>query len=312
MKYELPSIRNPLKIGTRGSPLALVQAKKVLFRLSSEFQLPEAAFKIIKITTRGDLIADRSLSELGGKGLFTKEIEDDLLNGKIDVAVHSMKDMPSKQPKGLIIDSYLPRQDTRDAFLSYKYSSIKNIDTGIKVGTSSVRRRAQILNLRPDLKVVNFRGNVQTRVDKLKKSSVSATFLAMAGLNRLKVVDVPIFPIDIEEMLPAVAQGVIGVERRVEDNNVAYLLHRINDPNTEECMRCERAYLKKLDGSCQSPIAGIATLEDGNINFKAEILRLDGIKKFTAQGSALIQDSEQLGLDIALKLKEKIKSGFSF
>ena len=312
MKYELPSIRNPLKIGTRGSPLALVQAKKVLFRLSSEFQLPEAAFKIIKITTRGDLIADRSLSELGGKGLFTKEIEDDLLDRKIDVAVHSMKDMPSEQPKGLIIDSYLSREDVRDAFLSYEYSSIKNIDNGIIIGTSSVRRRAQILNLRPDLKVINFRGNVQTRLDNLKKSSVSATFLAMAGLNRLKVVDVPIFPIDIEEMLPAVAQGVIGVERRVEDNNVAYLLHRINDPNTEECMRCERAYLKKLDGSCQSPIAGIATLEDGNINFKAEILRPDGITKFTAQGSALRQDSEELGLDIALKLKEKINSSFSF
>ena len=223
-----------------------------------------------------------------------------------------MKDMPSEQPKGLIIDSYLSREDVRDAFLSYEYSSIKNIDNGIKVGTSSVRRRAQILNLRPDLKVVNFRGNVQTRVDKLKKSSVSATFLAMAGLNRLKVVDVPIFPMDIEEMLPAVAQGVIGVERRVEDNNVAYLLHRISDSNTEECMRCERAYLKKLDGSCQSPIAGIATLKGGNINFKAEILRPDGIKKFTAQGSALRQDSEELGLDIALKLKEKMNSSFSF
>ena len=311
MKYELPTIRNPLKIGTRGSPLALVQAKEVLSRLSSEFGLPEAAFKIVKITTRGDLITDRSLKELGGKGLFTKEIEDYLLGGKIDVAVHSMKDMPSEQPTGLIIDSYLPREDTRDAFLSYKYSSIKNIDKGIIVGTSSVRRRAQLLNLRPDLKVINFRGNVQTRVDNLKKSSVSATFLAMAGLNRLKVVDVPIFPINIEEMLPAVAQGVIGVERRVEDNNVAYLLHRISDPNTEECMRCERAYLKNLDGSCQSPIAGIAMLKDGNIKFKAEILRPDGKKKFTAEGSALRQDSKELGLNIALKLKEKAKSHFS-
>lgn len=310
MKYKLPSIKNPLKIGTRGSPLALIQAQEVLSRLSSAFKLPETAFKIVKIITSGDFITHRPFNQLGGKGLFTKEIEDELLNGKIDIAVHSMKDMPSQQPKGLIIDSYLPRQDTRDAFLSYKYSSIKNIEARTIVGTSSIRRRAQILNLRPDLKVINFRGNVQTRISKLKKNSASATFLAMAGLNRLKVVDVPIFPIDIEEMLPAVAQGVIGVERRVEDKSVAYLLNRINDTKTEECMRCERTYLRKLDGSCQSPIAGIATIEGGNIKFKAEILRSDGMEKFTAQGFALRQDSEQLGLDIASNLKEKVKFGF--
>ena len=221
-----------MRIGTRGSLLAVAQAEEVRNRLSSEFELPLNAFEIVKITTSGDLITDRPLKEIGGKGLFTKEIEHELLLGTIDIAVHSMKDMPVLQPCGLQIDTYLPREDMRDAFLSFEYSSIDDLPKDAILGTSSVRRTAQILNFRNDLQVIDFRGNVQTRLKKLRSGIAFGTLLAMAGLNRLKISDVPIFPIEIGDMLPAVAQGVIGIERRVSDLSAAHLLERINDYKT--------------------------------------------------------------------------------
>ena len=312
MDYRLPSPKNPLRVGTRASPLALMQAHEVCLRLSAEFNMPNNSFQIIKIKTRGDSIINRPLSEIGGKGLFTTEIEDQLIRGGIDIAVHSMKDVPVKQPDGLLIDAYLPREDVRDAFLSFNNIPLEKLGIGEIVGTSSIRRQAQLLNYRNDLKVVSFRGNVQTRIKKLKKNMVSGTFLAMAGLNRLKVSNVPFYAIDVEQMLPAVAQGAIGVERRSGDLLSAYLLERINHLETEKCLMCERAYLRKLDGSCQTPIAGLAELQNGNIKFTAEIIKPDGSHRLKEMGVSLVEDAEDLGLELAGRLQSTAPSDFFY
>lgn len=310
MKFTLPSLKNPLKIGTRSSPLALVQAREVCLHLSRELDLPIQVFKIVKIKTLGDKIIGTPLSQIGGKGLFTKEIEDELILGKIDIAVHSMKDMPVKQPKGLLIDTFLPREDARDAFVSFEVSSLEELDRSATVGSSSVRRRAQVLSFRKDLNVVDFRGNVQTRIKKLRDKEVSATFLAMAGLKRLKISDVPFKPIEVDEIIPAVAQGVIGIERRLDDLSTAHILEKINDPETAQCVYCERAYLEKLDGSCQTPIAGFAIKENGNIKFIAEVLKRDGSQSFKEAGVAPVEDTKDLGLEIANKLQLKASPNF--
>jgi len=228
MTQNLPSPASPLKIGTRGSPLALAQAYETRRRLAEAFDLAPEAFEIVVIKTSGDnqalIAADKPLKELGGKGLFTKEIEEDLLSGAIDIAVHSMKDMPVAQPAGLLLDCYLPREDVRDAFVSPKFSRLQDLEPGAVVGTSSLRRRAQLMNRRPDLQVVEFRGNVQTRLKKLNEGVAECTFLAMAGLNRLAMADVPATAIETTDMLPAVAQGAIGIERRGDDSRVAAML----------------------------------------------------------------------------------------
>jgi len=221
-----------------------------------------------------------------------------------------MKDMPVLQPFGLQIDTYLPREDIRDAFLSFEYSSIDDLPKNAILGTSSVRRTAQVLNLRNDLQVIDFRGNVQTRLKKLRSGVALGTLLAMAGLNRLQISDVPIFPIEIGDMLPAVAQGVIGIERRVSDLSAAHLLERINDYKTERAVSCERAYLKALDGSCQTPIAGCAILKNGNIHFRAEIIKPDGSQKLTESGVCLEEDAEELGIELAERLRSKAPSDF--
>ena len=218
MTYQLPTPARPLNIGTRGSLLALAQANEVRDRLAAAFDLPFEAFTIVVIKTTGDKIIDRPLKEIGGKGLFTREIEAALLDGSIDIAVHSMKDMPTLQPGGLLIDTYLPREDCRDAFISPHLKSIAELPEGAIVGTSSLRRRAQVKLRRPDLEVVEFRGNLQTRLKKLDDGVAEATFLAMAGLNRLKMDDVPQAAVHPDDMLPAIAQGAIGVERREDDS----------------------------------------------------------------------------------------------
>ncbi len=207
MALDLPTPARPFRIGTRGSPLALAQAHETRRRLAEAFGLPEDAFEIVVIKTTGDKVLDRPLKEIGGKGLFTREIEDDMLAGKIDIAVHSMKDMPVHQPEGLVLDCYLPREDVRDAFVSPAAPSLSALEAGTKVGTSSLRRKAQLLNRRPDLEVVEFRGNVQTRLKKLEDGVAACTFLAMAGLNRLGMTHVATSTIGTDEMLPAVAHG---------------------------------------------------------------------------------------------------------
>ena len=310
MKLTLPSPDVPLKIGTRGSPLALAQAYETRQRLCQAFDLDESAFEIIVIKTTGDKVLDRPLKEIGGKGLFTREIEEDMLSGKIDIAVHSMKDMPVLQPVGLLLETYLPREDVRDAFVSDTFDGIADLPAGTVVGTSSLRRKAQLQNKRPDLKVVEFRGNVQTRLKKLADGVASCTFLAMAGLNRLDMAHVAKSAVAVEDMLPAVAQGAIGIERRENDLNTAGLLEAIHDTPTGQRLSAERAFLKELDGSCETPIAGLAELQGGQIHLRGEVLRPDGSEAINDQGRAPIEDAAALGQELAQKLLAKAGEGF--
>lgn len=314
MKHKMPSPDSPLKLGTRGSPLALAQAYETRSRLSAAHDLPEDAFEIVVIRTTGDdraLIAtDTPLKELGGKGLFTREIERDLLDGAIDIAIHSMKDMPVLQPEGLVIDCYLPREDVRDAFVSPGYAHLRDLPDGSLVGTSSLRRRAQVLVAFPKLEVVEFRGNVQTRLQKLEDGVAACTFLAQAGLNRLGKADVARGPIEPEEMLPAIAQGAIGIERRADDARVADLLAPLHDVVTGQRLAAERAFLEALDGSCETPIAGLAELDGGTLHLRGEILRPDGSEVLRDARSAPIEDGAELGRAMAADLLAKAGPGF--
>ena len=309
MDMHLPSPSAPLKIGTRGSPLALAQAHETRRRLAAAFDLPREAFEIVVIKTTGDnramIEADRPLKEIGGKGLFTKEIEEALLAGGIDIAVHSMKDMPVAQPGGLLLDTYLPREDVRDGFVSLAHAGLKALPVGARVGSSSLRRRAQLMARRPDLELVEFRGNVQTRMKKLEAGVVDATFLAMAGLKRLGMEAVARAAIEPDAMLPAVAQGAIGIERRESDARAADMLAAIHDPETGLRLAAERAFLAGLDGSCQTPIAGLAELEGGTLRLRGEILRLDGSEVIFDDVTVPVQDGAAAGLDMARRMRAR-------
>ncbi len=310
MTASLPSPASPFKIGTRGSPLALAQAYETRRRLQHAFDLPEDAIEIVVIKVTGDVVQDRPLKEIGGKGLFTREIEEDLLAGKIDIAVHSMKDMPVEQPSGLLIDTYLPREDVRDAFVSTAHRDIADLAEGAVVGTSSLRRKAQLLHRRPDLEVVEFRGNVQTRLKKLSDGVAECTFLAMAGLNRLDIEGVPATPIDANDMLPAVAQGAIGIERRADDSRVAEMLDAVHDRPTGDRLGAERAFLRTLDGSCETPIAGLAELRGGTLRLRGEVLRPDGSTALNDEVTGPIEDGPEMGQALARSLLERAGPGF--
>lgn len=306
----MPTPDAPLNIGTRGSPLALAQAHETRARLMAAFGLPEDAFRIVVIKTTGDRVLDRPLSEIGGKGLFTKEIEDALLAGSIDIAVHSMKDMPVYQPDGLLLDTYLPREDVRDAFVSLHYASLADLPAGTVVGSSSLRRRAQLAHRRPDLHLVEFRGNVQTRLQKLADGVAGATFLAMAGLNRLGRTDVARGAIDVDDMLPAVAQGAIGIERRESDDRAATLLAAIHDHDTGLRLAAERAFLRELDGSCQTPIAGLAVLDDNLLRLRGEILKPDGSVSIDEMLDGDARDGDAIGVELARRLLDRAGPDF--
>jgi hydroxymethylbilane synthase len=310
MSLNLPTPTTPLKIGTRGSPLALAQAHETRARLSQAFDLEESCFEIIVIKTTGDRVLDRPLKEIGGKGLFTREIEDDLLSGRIDIAVHSMKDMPTEQPTGLILDTYLPREDVRDAFVSLTKNSMDALEAGQKLGSSSLRRKAQLMLARPDLEVVEFRGNVQTRLKKLEDGVADATFLAAAGLNRLGLSHIAKSFLDPDVMLPAVAQGAIGIERRSEDTRVAEILSAIHDTPTGQRLAAERAFLRGLDGSCETPIAGLAELNGSTLRLRGEVLRPDGSEAINDDQSCPIEDAEILGTEMARKILNSTPNNF--
>ncbi len=314
MTIDLPTPAAPLRIGTRGSPLALAQARETRAHLMAAFDLPEDAFEVVVIKTTGDdrslIDADVALKTIGGKGLFTKEIEEDMLSGSIDIAVHSMKDMPTAQPDGLMLDCYLPREDVRDAFVSINHQGLAGLPRGAIIGSSSLRRRAQLFSRRPDLKAVEFRGNVQTRMKKLENGIADATFLAMAGLRRLGMEEVVKSAIEVEDMLPAVAQGAIGIERRSDDQRVAAMLEAIHHGETGQRLAAERAFLKGLDGSCQTPIAALAELDGGTLRLRGEILRPDGSEVLTDDRTAPIEDGAQLGADMARDLRAKAGEGF--
>ena len=290
MKNTFPSRSAPLRIGTRGSPLALAQAYETRKRLTEALDVTEDSFEIVVISTSGDRILDRPLKEVGGKGLFTKEIEQEMLDGKIDIAVHSMKDMPVEQPDGLMLGCYLPREDVRDAFVSSHFNNVSDLPSGSKVGTSSLRRKAQLKFFRPDLEVVEFRGNVQTRLKKLSDGVASCTFLAMAGLNRLGLADVAQSAINPSEMLPAIAQGAIGIEWREADKQIADILKKIHHEETAQQLNAERAFLAELDGSCQTPIAGLATIEGSSLKLTGQVLRTDGSDSISETASSNIED----------------------
>ena len=310
MSLNLPTPTTPLKIGTRGSPLALAQAHETRARLSQAFDLEESCFEIIVIKTTGDRVLDRPLKEIGGKGLFTREIEDDLLSGRIDIAVHSMKDMPTEQPAGLILDTYLPREDVRDAFVSLTKNSMDALEAGQKLGSSSLRRKAQLMLARPDLEVVEFRGNVQTRLKKLEDGVADATFLAAAGLNRLGLSHIAKSFLDPDVMLPAVAQGAIGIERRSDDTRVAEILSAIHDTSTGHRLAAERAFLRGLDGSCETPIAGLAELNGSTLRLRGEVLRPDGSEAINDDQSCPIEDAKKLGTEMARKILNNTPNNF--
>lgn len=310
MAHDLPTPDRPLNIGTRGSPLALAQAHETRERLAVALDLPPEAFRIVVIKVTGDQILDKALKDIGGKGLFTREIEEALLDGSIDIAVHSMKDMPTLQPEGLVLDCYLPREDVRDAFVSPTVARLMDLPQGAVVGSSSLRRRAQLAHRRPDLKLVEFRGNVQTRMKKLEDGVAAATFLAMAGLNRLGLAGVARSAIAVDEMLPAVAQGAIGIERRQADARVAAMLATIHHAPTGQLLAAERAFLLRLDGSCQTPIAGLAVLEGDGLWLRGEVLRPDGTKVIKGERRGPISDGAAMGTDLAADLLGQAGPGF--
>ncbi len=294
-----------LRIGTRGSRLALAQAQETRLRLVAAHGFGEDEIEIVAITTTGDRIRDRPLAEIGGKGLFTKEIEEALLAGGVDIAVHSMKDMPSVLPEGLVIGALLEREDPRDAFLSTAHKRIGDLPQGATVGSSSVRRTAQLKRMRPDLVCVNFRGNVDTRLMKLERGDVAATLLACAGLNRLGMGDRITTPIDIEEMLPAVAQGAIGIEIREGDHRTRALVAAIDHEATSIAVSCERTFLAVLDGSCRTPIAGHARIVDGTLEFHGEALTPDGDATFAAARMGGTKDALRMGREAGAEIKAK-------
>jgi hydroxymethylbilane synthase len=300
-----------IRIGTRGSPLALAQAREVEARLAAAHGPGAYRYEICVIRTSGDRIQDRPLSEAGGsKGFFTKEIEEALLAGEIDIAVHSMKDMPTELPAGLAVHCYLPRQDVRDAFIGRGAASLAELAPGAIVATSSLRRQAQVRRLRPDLQVEALRGNVETRLKKLADGVANATILAMAGLNRLGLQDRVSSPVPVEVMLPAVAQGAVGIESRAEDLAMAKLLVPINHQATALAVTAERAFLAKLDGSCRTPIAGLAELGEAGFSFRGMILSPDGRECYESMRHGSPQEAVRLAVDAAEELLARAPANF--
>jgi hydroxymethylbilane synthase len=299
-----------LRIGTRGSPLALAQAHETRARLMAAYDLPESAFSIEAISTSGDRIQDRPLSEAGGKGLFTKEIEEALLAGRIDIAVHSSKDMPTVLPDGLVLSAFLPREDARDAFIGKVAASIMELPDGAIVGSSSLRRQALILRLRPDLHVVTFRGNVQTRLRKLHEGIADGTILALAGLKRLGLQSIVTDLMPLDKFPPAPGQGAICIESRVHDHRIDEMLAAINHIPTAQALACERAFLGALDGSCRTPIAGYASVNGERLAFNGLILTPDGKRWHDIAADGPAADAAEIGRAAGEKVRRNAGEAF--
>jgi hydroxymethylbilane synthase len=300
----------PLRIGTRGSPLALVQARMVAARLASALGKGEDAFELVVIRTTGDVIQDRSLAEEGGKGLFTKEIEDTLLDGRIDLAVHSAKDMPTVLPAGLMLAACLEREDARDVFISRKAGSIAELPQGATLGTTAPRRQAIAKRARPDLRIVPLRGNVETRLRKFDDGEVDATILAIAGLKRLGLAERATKIMSAEEFVPAAGQGAIGIETRQDDTRTRELLARIDHADTSTAVACERAFLAELDGTCKTPIAGHAILSGGMLQFRGLIAKPDGSAAHETAAAGGRDNAIAIGADAGRALRQSAGPGF--
>jgi len=301
-----------LRIGTRGSKLALWQAHAVRDALATAHSVDPAAIAVEVIRTTGDAIQDRPLSEAGGKGLFTKEIEDALAAGAVDVAVHSCKDMPTALPPGHELLACLPREDVRDAFIGRTAGSVLGLPRGAVVGTASLRRQAMIRRLRPDIAVVTFRGNVDTRLRKLADGAVDATLLALAGLKRLGREAEATAILETDAFLPAVGQGAVGIEGRTADRRTCDLLAAINDPDTLAAVATERAFLAELDGSCRTPIAGHARIDPtvGSVAFRGMILRPDGSEMHETEVAGTVADGPAIAAAAARELRGRTAPGF--
>lgn len=291
-----------IRIGTRGSPLALIQAEEVRYGIIRAHDLAPEAVEIVVIKVTGDQIQDKALREFGGKGLFTKEIEEAVLSGEVTMAVHSMKDVPTQSQEGLGIACILQREDPRDGFISLKHKSLADMPAGATLGTSSLRRQAQAKRMRPDLEVVNFRGNVQTRMRKLGDGVADATFLAVAGLNRLGNQEHITEALEPDTMLPAIAQGAVGIEIRAVDDATRELIAPLHHEETNTCVTAERAFLARLDGSCRTPIAGHATLANGQLAFTGEMLLPDGTEHYTVSASGPAFEARAIGTDAAERI----------
>jgi hydroxymethylbilane synthase len=303
-------MQTALKIGTRGSPLALAQAHETQARLMAAHRLPGEAFEIVVISTSGDRIQDRPLSEAGGKGLFTKEIEEALLARRIDIAVHSSKDMPTVLPDGLELSAFLPREDARDAFIGKAAKRIADLPRGAKVGSSSLRRQALIRRMRPDLDVVMFRGNVQTRLGKLDEGVADGTILAYAGLKRLGLDNVVTDLMPLEIFPPAPGQGAICIESRIGDGDVEKMLAAIHDVPTGQALACERAFLAALDGSCRTPIAGHATISGESLSFVGLIISPDGTASHEVRLDGPARDAARIGAEAAKAVRARAGETF--
>ena len=297
----------PIRLGTRGSPLARIQTdmvKALLMERVEDLREP-GMIEVVVISTTGDQVADRPLADIGGKGLFCKEIEMALFDGRIDAGVHSMKDMPTWLPDGLVIAAMLERADPRDALICRKADSIRGLPAGAVVGTASLRRQAQILARRPDLKVINFRGSVGTRLEKLDRGEVDATLLARAGLDRLGLPDVPAAVLSPEEMLPAVGQGVIGIECRQQDEDLIALFEKIDHGPSSRAVRAERAMLDVLDGSCHTPIGAYAVISDDRLHLRGLVARADGTECFETERFGAPADAVAVGRDAGQELRDR-------
>ena len=286
-------------IGSRGSRLALWQTEFTKRALEQRF--PQCAFDVQIIKTKGDAVLDTALSKIGDKGLFTKEIETALLNNEIDLAVHSLKDLPTAQPEGLKIGAVSMREMPNDAFISKNYATVGELPEGARVATGSLRRRSQLLAFRPDLKIVEIRGNVPTRIDKLLASDLDGMILAFAGVHRLGLDEHIRQVVPTEILLPAVGQGVMAVEIRETDAEIAALLQEINDHETETCVNGERAFLRRLEGGCQVPIGAFAVFELGEIFLHGFVGSLDGTRAIRQSIRGIASGAESLGTDLAEK-----------
>ncbi len=303
-------MQTALKIGTRASRLAMAQAHEARARLMAAHGLPEDAFEIVPITTTGDHIQDRPLAEAGGKGLFTKELEEALYGLDIDIAVHSSKDMPTQLPDGLALSAFLPREDVRDAFIGRSVKAIADLPRGARLGSSSLRRQALIRRMRPDLEVATFRGNVQTRLRKLEEGVAEGTLLALAGLKRLGMEHVAGEVMELDAAPPAPGQGAICIESRAADAAVAEMVAAVDHADTAQALACERAFLAALDGSCRTPIAGHAVVTHGRLAFKGLILKPDGSEWHEVAAEGAAADAARIGREAGAEVRGRAGDGF--
>jgi hydroxymethylbilane synthase len=313
--YNWRAMTEPkLRIGTRGSPLALAQAHQVrdLLAATNGALAEPGALSVEVIKTTGDAVLDRPLSEIGGKGLFTKELDEAMMAGRIDIAVHSMKDVATVLPPGIILPCVLKREDPRDVFIGRDAARLEDLPRGAVVGTASLRRGAQVLAARPDVSVVPFRGNVQTRLAKLERGEAAGTLLALAGLNRLGMAHVATTIFETEVMLPAVAQGAVGVTCREGDFEIHKWLAPLDHRETALCVTMERAFLARLDGSCRTPIAGLARLDASGerVSFRGMIIRPDGKVVHETTREGLAAEGIAMGDDAGVELLAKAGPGF--